>query len=108
MANRNEEIKRQAKKAMNITDEKIDAALDSLEIDGFLRKDGDDYSLSSKGVQIIEATIDAGMKVQLVCLECRTVFVKEEEAKIVKLVSPGLCSLCQGKMMWEPLRGQGV
>lgn len=93
---------------MNITDDKIDAALNSLELDGFLSKDGDDYSLSSKGVQIIEATIESGMKVQLVCLECRTVFVKEEKAKMVKLVSPGRCSLCQGKLMWEPLRGQGI
>lgn len=103
-----DEIKRHAKKAMNITDERIDAALDSLEEDGFLHKDGDDYSISSKGVQIIEASIDSGMKVQLVCLECRTVFVKEAEAKIVKLGHPGLCSVCQGKLMWEPLRGLGI
>jgi predicted transcriptional regulator len=104
----NDEIRRHAKKAMDITDDKIDAALDSLEMDGFLHKDGDDYSISSKGVQIIESSIDSGMKVQLVCLECRTVFVKEEEAKIVKLVHAGLCSLCKGKLMWEPLRGLGI
>lgn len=108
MGNKSEEIRRHAKKALNITDDKIDSALDSLEMDGFVQKDGDDYSISDKGIQIIEATIDAGMKVQLVCLECRTVFVKKEEAKMAKLVNAGNCSLCQGKLMWEPLRGQGI
>jgi DNA-binding PadR family transcriptional regulator len=106
MGTLDDEIRRHGKKAFDIDDVTLDKALESLEIDGFVQKDGDSYDITKQGVAVIDDMIDHGMKVNLVCLECRLVHAENIDGIIVRTTKAGFCRVCQGELMWEPVKGE--